>query len=276
MSTPKRNKALKSAGMLSAAAIALTGFATVTTAANAAPAATVNVQAEAPIVELTTEAQAKEWWEKAKNHPTVFLFTAPEFCHPCKVLDPKIRAAAERDAGKWTLAVLHIPDGRTPASDYIEKNTSKVIGIPTLFYVNNGDVIVKDHGRDYEASIKKMLEASPSKPTPTETTKPTETPKPTPTVTETGKPTATPTMTPTSTKPAPTITPTDVKPTSTPTLEPTGTPTAEPTATPTAEPTATPTSTPEPGEPGKPGNIIDRARKWFEDMIRKNFPWVKP
>lgn len=275
MSTSQRNTALMPAAMLSAAAIAATGFVAATSAA-ATPAATVNVQAEPAIVEMTTEEQAKEWWEKAKTHPTLFIFTAPDYCQPCKKLDPKIRASAERDGGQWTLAVIDIPDGKSPASDYIENKTSKVTAIPTLFFVAGGKVIAKNHGKDYEKYVKEMIAASPSNPgpTPTETTKPTETPKPTPTVTETGTPTATPTVT----KPAPTVTPTDVTPTETPTLEPTSTPTVEPTATaePTAEPTATPTSTPEPGEPDEPGNVIDWARKWFDDLIRKNFPWIKP
>lgn len=245
MSTPKRVTTLKAVSAISAATMSFTGLVAMASTATAAPMVSASIQAEEHIAEITTSAEAEKWWNKAKTHPVLFLVTAPGWCGPCRQLDPKLRSAAKRDGGKWTLVSIDVTDSKTAAFRYIEGKIGRVEGYPTTAYVGGGKVVAKNHGGSYEADIKKMIAASPSNPVD---------PQPTPTA----EPTATPTVKPTETpvKPTPTMTPTST-PTSTPTVKPTETPVKpDPTMTPTATPTATPT--PDPDKPGdeKPSKHI--------------------
>lgn len=88
----------------------------------------------------------------SKKLPIVVDFHA-EWCGPCKVLGPTLESEVAKHGGKVMLAKVDVDDCGDVAMKY------KVMVVPTVLLVKNGDVIDKFEGVAPDEKIQKFIES---------------------------------------------------------------------------------------------------------------------
>jgi len=88
----------------------------------------------------------------SKNLPIVVDFHA-EWCGPCKMLGPTLESEVAKHGGKVMLAKVDVDDCGEIAMKY------KVMVVPTVLLVKNGDVINKFEGNAPEEKIQSFIES---------------------------------------------------------------------------------------------------------------------
>jgi len=88
----------------------------------------------------------------SKNLPILVDFHA-EWCGPCKVLGPTLESEVAKHGGKVMLAKVDVDDCGDVAMKY------RVMVVPTVLLVKDGDVIDKFEGVASEEKIQSFIES---------------------------------------------------------------------------------------------------------------------
>lgn len=75
------------------------------------------------------------------------------WCGPCRLMNPIMDSLAEQFAGQAKIAKLNIDDFSTLATDY------HIMGVPTLLFFNQGNLIARTEGVMPEPDIVAKLKA---------------------------------------------------------------------------------------------------------------------
>jgi thioredoxin len=102
------------------------------------------------IIYLTDENYASEAMES--DLPVLIDFYA-DWCGPCKMVGPIIEDMAVKYAGKAKICKVNIDEQRKLAI------TNKVMSIPTLFFLKNGEIKERISGALPQAVLEEKLEA---------------------------------------------------------------------------------------------------------------------
>ncbi len=76
-----------------------------------------------------------------------------DWCGPCKMVAPIVSELAEEYAGVYKIGKLNIDNEQDTAEKY------RVMSIPTLLIIKNGEVVDKIVGAVPKAALKEKLEA---------------------------------------------------------------------------------------------------------------------
>jgi len=76
-----------------------------------------------------------------------------DWCGPCKILAPVIDEAANAYDGKITFAKLNVDDNQRIAAE------NKVLGIPTLLFFKDGQIVDRTTGVIDKATLNSKLNA---------------------------------------------------------------------------------------------------------------------
>lgn len=102
------------------------------------------------IIYLTDENYTSEAIES--NLPVLIDFYA-DWCGPCKMVGPIIEDMAAKYAGKAKICKVNIDEQRKLAI------TNKVMSIPTLFFIKNGEIKERITGALPQTVLEEKLEA---------------------------------------------------------------------------------------------------------------------
>ncbi len=102
------------------------------------------------IIQLTSDTYKSEVMQS--DIPVLVDFYA-DWCGPCKMIAPVVEELAEKYDGKIKFCKLNIDDHKTTAI------TNKVMSIPTLFFVKNGELVERVTGAIPQPSMEEKLEA---------------------------------------------------------------------------------------------------------------------
>lgn len=102
------------------------------------------------IVYLTEENYNTEAMES--DVPVLVDFYA-DWCGPCKMVGPILEEMAEKYAGKAKICKINIDEQRKLAI------SNKVMSIPTLLFIQNGEVKERVTGALPQATLEEKLEA---------------------------------------------------------------------------------------------------------------------
>lgn len=102
------------------------------------------------VIYLTEENYASE--ALMSPVPVLIDFYA-DWCGPCQALNPVIDELAEKFAGRAKICKLNIDGSRKLAI------ANKVMGVPTLFFMKNGEVVERINSVPVQSVIEEKLEA---------------------------------------------------------------------------------------------------------------------
>ena len=102
------------------------------------------------VIYLTDENYVSEAMES--DIPVLIDFYA-DWCGPCKMVGPIIEDMAGKYVGKAKICKVNIDEQRKLAI------TNKVMSIPTLFFIKNGEIKERISGALPQAALEEKLEA---------------------------------------------------------------------------------------------------------------------
>ncbi|NLK71414.1 MAG: thioredoxin [Clostridiales bacterium] len=102
------------------------------------------------IVLLTDESYENE---AVKSDTPVLIDFYADWCGPCRMVAPVLDSLAEKYDGKVKICKVNVDEQRKLAIAH------KVMSIPTLIFMNNGEVVERVTGALPQASIEEKLTA---------------------------------------------------------------------------------------------------------------------
>ena len=91
--------------------------------------------------------------EAMKSELPVLVDFYAEWCGPCKMVGPSIEDMAAKYAGKAKICKINIDEQRKLAI------TNKVMSIPTLFFIKDGEIKERISGALPQAALEEKLDA---------------------------------------------------------------------------------------------------------------------
>ncbi len=102
-------------------------------------------------MDITDEQFEKEVIEKSKKVPVVVDFGA-SWCAPCQMLGPILEKLEKDYEGKFILAKVNVEENKEQATKY------GVMGIPSVKFFKNGEIVDEFTGAMPEQTIKEWLD----------------------------------------------------------------------------------------------------------------------
>lgn len=102
---------------------------------------------------MTIHVTDQNWEETLKNNVAVVADFSATWCGPCRMLAPKIDAAAEAYAGRIAVCKVDVEECPEISEKYSIRN------VPTVLYFKNGELVDKTVGAIDQATLTAKFEA---------------------------------------------------------------------------------------------------------------------